>query len=628
MTDEKNDGGRAKVGGLTAGAMNRAKLAEKRRQAPYPSPGMAHDGVSPGTWYEAGYCDETGLLPKNCPVRPLGYDGENYYFVDTSGQVFNTGDSALGVERIQKLFAGHEDFLYWAWPAKEPKKMIADPTFKSERIRRDLFAACRERGAWSATDMVRGRGAWRDNDGRLILHCGDHMWIDGKMEDTGEIGDYFYARRPPSISPWGEPVPPSANPAVEVFEILRTWNFERGDTDAMLLLGSIGIGMLGGALDWRPSVFIIGDAGVGKSELTGKHGVLKTIFGRLMVSTTNATEAGLYQLVGHDSVPISIDELEGEDGLDQAQRVIKMARDAASGSVRIRGGSNHKGVEFQAQSVFYFSGINPPPIPPASLTRLALIQLLPLKASATAKAPVLQAAETVGPRLMRVLADNWVPLQERLEDYYAVLREHGHDSRGQKTFGTFLAVAHTMLGEEGLKKLGLPREGFENGLKPWGERLHADILPELEGKQPTWQQCIGYILTSIIDNFSGGQRRTVAQELEKISTNKSIEGAGFPEIRDKLAAADIGLFGTVPTGLILAVPNQSKTLGRLLADTPFGDKGGNGSWRYALRRGPPNIVTSQMDCGGGRMDNRVSVAGRQVRCTFIHLKEFIKWQDT
>jgi hypothetical protein len=64
----------------------------------------------------------------------------------------------------------------------------------------------------------------------------------------------------------------------------------------------------------------------------------------------------------------------------------------------------------------------------------------------------------------------------------------------------------------------------------------------------------------------------------------------------------------------------------LLADTPFGDKGGNGSWKWALKRGPPGIVEQKYDNGDGRKDNRVSVAGRQVRCTFINLREFMAWQ--
>jgi DNA replicative helicase MCM subunit Mcm2 (Cdc46/Mcm family) len=112
------------------------------------------------------------------------------------------------------------------------------------------------------------------------------------------------------------------------------------------------------------AIFFVGDAGTGKSEL---HRVLKAILMRGLISTTNATSAGLYQLVGHDSLPIAIDELEGEDAPGQSQQIIKMARDAASGSVRIRGGANHQGVEFAARSTFLFSAINPPPLPPASL---------------------------------------------------------------------------------------------------------------------------------------------------------------------------------------------------------------------------------------------------------------------
>jgi hypothetical protein len=620
MADD-NDEGIRKTRGLIAGAQNRIKMKERDRRSTYPKPGRPWQGVQPGEWQVHGEQDATGYLPADCPVKPLGYDGENFYFLDTMGQVFNTGDSALGVERIQKLFAGHEDFVYWAWPAKEPKKMFADPTFKSERIRRDLYAACRERGAWSSSSLVRGRGAWRDLEGNLILHCGDHLWLDGKIEETGEHGDFIYPRRPPSLAPWSEPVLPADNPAIHIVELLRTWNFARGDIDAMFLLGWIGVAMLGGALEWRPSIFSVGDAGTGKSELFGKHGLLRAILGRMMVTTTNASEAGLYQLVGHDSLPISIDELEGDEGREQAQKIIKMARDAASGSVRIRGGQNHKGVDFEAQSTFSFSGINPPPIPPANLTRLVIVEMLPLLATSNKK-PVLKAAETVGPRLLRVLMDKWEDLKERLEEYYAILREAGHDSRGQKTFGTFLAVAHTMLGQEGLEALGLPHESSEGGYGVWGERLAPDKMPELEGVEPEWKKCLDMILTSIIDNYSGGQRRTVAQELQKLKMDPDVSISGT---RERLAAIDIGLMGSIDTGLILVIPNQSQILGTALINTPYGDRAGNGSWKWALRRGPPEIVMKEIMLAGGEMGNRVTVAGVQRRCLFVNLKDYKEW---
>ncbi len=609
------------MGGFVSMSVQKTKLAERRQAPDYPTPGNPWNGIKPGEWYKNAPLDETGFLPDDCPVRPLGYDGESFYFLDTMGQVFNTGDGSLGVERIQKLFAGHEDFLYWAWPAKEAKRMIADPTFKSERVRRDLYAACRDRGAWTQSDTVRGRGAWRDLEGNLILHCGDHLFINGEIEDTGEHGDFIYPRRPPSLAPWGQPVPPEANPAVEIFELLRTWNFSRGDTDAMFLLGWIGVAMLGGALDWRPSIFAVGDAGTGKSELFGKHGLLRAILGRMMISTTNASEAGLYQLVGHDSLPIAIDELEGDDSHDQAQKIIKMARDAASGSVRIRGGQNHKGVDFQAQSTFSFSGINPPPIPPANLTRLVIIEMLPLKPSSN-KSPVLKAAETVGPRLLKILLDSWSDLKARLDEYYAILRDAGHGSRGQKTFGTFLAMAHTMLGQAGLEKLGLPHETSEGGFAVWGQRLAPDMLPELEGVEPEWKKCLDMILTSVIDVHTGGGKRTVAQELQRLKVDPE---ATFNGVRERLNAIDLGLRGSVDAGLVLVVPNASQTLGKALINTPYGDLGGNGSWRWALRRGPPEIILKEIDLGEGKMGNRVTVAGAQRRCIFVNLKEYKEW---
>ncbi|WP_067216608.1 hypothetical protein [Stappia indica] len=604
-------GGKRKVAAVTGAAREKLEVQAERKGT---RSSMARAGIEPGQWRKAGELDETGHIPAGAPVRPLGYDGEQFFFVDTRGQVFNTGGKAMGVERLQILFAGAEDFLCWAWPSYDKKGAIAG--FKSEEVRRDLFAACRERGPWSMSDLVRGRGAWRTDDGRLLLHCGEYLWLDGKLRDTGEVGQHFYVRRPAGIVPWPHQVEDD-NPAPELFRALRSWNFERGDVDCMIQLGWYGVAMMGAALDWRPSTFTVGDAGAGKSELMKLH---KIVLGRSMVSTTNASEAGLYQLVGHDSVPIGIDELEGDDGIEQSQKIIKMARDAASGSVRIRGGADHKGVEFQARSSFAFSAINPPPIPPASMSRLAVLQLGPLK-SRDGKVPQLKDPESVGPRLLRRVVDGWSRLPEIYEQYRAVLREAGHDNRGQSTFGTFLACGHLLLGDEGMDALGLP---FET-LDWWGEQLAADAVPELGDKRPAWLDCLHHILTTPIDNYNHGVKSTPAQVLEKLDLTLMEEA----EARSILAAADLGLLpkGTLGQSFALAIPNQSKVLGRMLQDTPYGHRGGSGSWSWALRRGPEpvvvkGIVTGSRPDGAVKLDNRYSVAGQQRRCMFVSLSDY------
>ncbi|WP_209000462.1 hypothetical protein, partial [Labrenzia sp. DG1229] len=404
------------------------------------------------------------------------------------------------------------------------------------------------------------------------------------------------------------------------FRLLMTWNLERGRTDAMLLLGWNGVAMLGAALDWRPSAFIVGEAGTGKSELIKLQ---KEIQGRGMVSTTNATDAGLYQHAGHDSLPIWIDEMEGDDNAEQAKKLLKMARDAASGSVRIRGGADHKGVEFQARSAFGFSGITPPPIPPANLTRLAIIQLRPLL-SADGIVPKLSDPETTGARLLRRLVDQWEDFPSIYETYRTVLREAGHNARGQNTFGTLLACGHMLLGDDGLEELGLP--SFE-GLQAWGEALAADVVPELQDSEPSWLECLKYILGSPIDNYSHGSRQTVAQVLEQLKEN----GISLDAARERLGLADLALVekGWIGDGYGLAIPNKSRTIGKMLGDTKFSDRSGNGSWSWALRQGPPHIVHKAIKkkdpkTGGEKLDNRFTVAGQQQRCTFISLHDFMK----
>lgn len=630
------------VSAVIQGGVSRLELAARGKPS-WPSPGQPCNGIKPGTWRETGHVDETGFLPLDCPIRPLGYEGENFYFEDTKGQIFNTGDKAMGVERIQKLFSGHEDFLYWAWPARDDKKMMVDPGFKSERVRRDLFAACDAKGPWSMTDMVRGRGAWKGENGALILHCGEYLWTDGRLERTGEAGKHFYVRRPAALMPWNEPVPPEDNPAAAIFAALQTWNMARGDTDCLLLLGWIGVALMGAALDWRPSVFITGSQGTGKSALTGRDGLLRKVLGRAMLSTTNASEAGLYQIVGHDSLPIALDELENEGDNDQAtQKLLKMARDAASGSIRIRGGQDHKGVEFQAQSTFLFSAIRPPDIPPASLTRMAIIELRELETD-DGREPELVDAETIGPRLLRRVADQWHDWPALYERYRAAMRQHGHTSRGQNTFGTLLAAGHLLLGDAGMQLLGIDPANLDR----WASELSAESVIELENAQPSWLECIERIMNGRLNAWQKGEQHTVAQILAMLEKPPDGDAElGEKRARSQLAQADLGLVSVheirrriydaqqagkpapaellamIEKGWCLAVPNRGEGVSELFRRSNFGGQGLSGSWHYALRAAPTGITS------GDKAINRVTIGGqRQVRCTLVFLDNYNAWVD-
>lgn len=620
---ETEPAGKRRVAGVIGQAVQRLDRQLRRKRVFWPGIGGAYDGIGPGAWKAEGAVDDTGWLPEDCPVRPLGFDGESFYFEDTRGQIFDTQGKALGVERVQILFAGYEDFLHWAWPTwagSEKNRYVKG--WDTMHARRDLYGAAKEKGAWAPTQKVRGRGAWRDEEtGKLILHCGEDLWVNGELQDTGQHGEFFYVRRERTFVPWPDPVLVEDNPAVKLVEQLRSWNWVRGDVDVMLALGWIGVALMGAALDWRPSAFIVGDKGTGKSELLK---LFKAVLRRLMVSSANASEAGLYQLVGHDAVPIAIDELEGEDAPLQAQAIIKMARDAASGDIKIRGGQNHVGVQFDARSTFLFSAINPPPLPPASLSRLALLQLRPLENTSSKPAP-LKAADTVGPLLWRRIVDGWPEWPRLYDQYRDVLRNNGHDSRGQDTFGTFLAAAHTLLGDEGMDAAGLPFEKLEH----WGIQLRADVAPETANAQANWEKCLEALLTSPLDRWNKGERRTIGQILEDLADDRGPNPLPFSMARDVLAGCEIGLMpaGVVGDGVGLAIPLSSKAINGLLADTSWAGKGMDGSWKFALGQAPENIVRARVPLKHGRVDNRVSIGGVQKRVLFVSLADLKAWQE-
>ena len=113
--------------------------------------------------------------------------------------------------------------------------------------------------------------------------------------------------------------------------------------------------MLGGALEWRPMVWVAGDKGTGKSTL---QKVVKGVFGRGgLIPAVDASAAGLWQSLGHSSLPVALDEVESEEDNRRNNNLLKLARVAASGGQMLRGGSDHKQASFTVRSCFLFSSI-------------------------------------------------------------------------------------------------------------------------------------------------------------------------------------------------------------------------------------------------------------------------------
>jgi hypothetical protein len=598
-------------------------LARQKHRRADPAPAEPRCGSLPGKW-EA---NNLGLPREDpCPVEPIGREGELFHVIDSARQFRSLAASDFSQAGIQDLFAATPNYPKWAWPrygrAPAPKDGEAPKpppikSFEADGFKEAIFLACTRKGLFSPADKLRGRGAWLSrSSGTLLYHAGEEIWEhDGARfhaRETGLFEGHLYPRLAPLPAPWTEPLRETDNPAGTLLETFRKWQFERPEVDPILLLGWIGVAFLGGALEWRPALLLVGDKGTGKSTLQDG---LKALFGDALFHSADTTAAGIYQKMAHDARPVAVDELEAGADNRKVDAVVRLMRAASSGALASRGGADHHGVEFQMRSAFLFSAINNPLQSAQDLSRVAILRLRPLVIGAEQPAPI--DTETCGRKILARLMSEWKRFQPTYEAFARALAAGGHDARGQRTYGTLLACAELMLGEQA-DELGVPMS--EDGAY-WTRALAAENLPEVEDAAQNWRACFTWLLTAQVQQWRNGARQTVGKLLEDYQVNTD---GTFTVVhaRNELALTGLGLFvageiAPVALGPILAVPNSHPLVARLFEGTQWaGSPGAGGPWKDALRQAPPDIVITD------KAKNRVRIGGVQLRCSLIVLKHF------
>lgn len=553
-----------------------------------PNPSLARNGVKPGQWEGAPW----DRMPPDCPFEVLGQAGDVIYIRSATYHLMEV--KAIDLQAIMRMCAPYPNYALWAWPGfgtiKDPE--TGDESVKVKRLERDKAATCiiseaARRGTFDVQQSVRGRGGWRAGE-EFIWHSGEKLWsVDYRVGKNNKAEDFKLVSRPPiqhdgklyakaaeTLAPWRKPIGIDDTPAQKILQHLTTWQWERPWLDPLIMLGFIGVGFLGGALRKRPIVGLTGGRGRGKSTLID---YVETIFGPLIYSTKNTTAAGIYQNMGQDSRPVLIDEFEAKAGSYKEQGIIELARHSYDGSKLYRGSSDHDGVQFQMYSAFLLSAINLPPLSQQDRSRMAILHLNPLQA--TGPEPVIQ--EEWGRMLLRQLMDGWHELQHHLLPAWAtLLHEAGYDARAIDTYGTLLAVAELLVG-----KFGMADIGFEAGDRQWTiEALRAATAVELEEQVEKWQDVMGQLLSTSIDQWKAGERHTVGKILELYEH----QAMSIEEARASLAVVGLGLrpSGDPSKGYCLAVPHSSPQLTKIFEHTDYF----GGGWSNVLKQAPADVV--------------------------------------
>lgn len=301
------------------------------------------------------------------PFTCLGFDGDSFFYQPgATGQVIRitaSGHSGANLCRLAPL-------AYWEtlYPNRSGVNWTAAAS--------DLFAQQAAVGVYDP-DRIRGRGAWFDN-GRAILHLGDHLLVDGQRHDLKRPlpNSRFLYQRLAAIDPL------DAQPLsdAEAFEILDLATRFHWDVPAagLLLAGWVVLAPICGALDWRPHAWLTAAAGSGKSEVLDKF--VGPLLGPISLwPLGSSTEAFLRQELRCDALPVVFDEAESNEPGDKAriQAVLALARVASSSGRGVvgRGSADGQAQRFTIRSMFLLSSISTALKQGADRTRFAQLSL-------------------------------------------------------------------------------------------------------------------------------------------------------------------------------------------------------------------------------------------------------------
>lgn len=588
------------------------RLAERSAGAPSPSmAGAAADGAGGGhvTPPPADPSDEERFfkktprpikpLPDTCPVIPLGVSDGAYFYLTPNRELFAL--SKHSADDIRRLFGHRQDFLWDFWP-KHSAQTGEQTGWKADRMAESLIHACASRGIFDPTRRLRGVGAWKDEAGGLVLHAGDGVYMGGEWREPGYHGEHVYPGYDRLPRPSEDPAADAA--ALELLALFDRWAWrDEGEAvsavalrgrnfraQSVLLTGWLGCALVGGALDWRPMVWMTGESGSGKSTL---QKIVSLIMGASLVSSSDATPAGIYQTVGYSSRAAAIDEAESDPQSPKMRNMVALVRQSSSGGEVLRGSADAKRTHsFTARSSFLLSSIIVPPLNSQDLLRIAMLELSRLPEGQ--KPPLLEAGKlaAIGRRLRRRVLDGWGRFVTTLDSYKAALGRTGHDQRGQEQYGALLAMVDLLLFE------GEPDTDTADELAASVGRERLEAAQEM----PTNSQgMLRHLISIPLDVFRGGTRMSIGVLVEAACKLLSSPDGG-PEpaaARNALIAHGVYVDGAAEKANV-TLPNQHAGLAQLFDRTIWRTEPGavTSGWQQAMKRLAGAVPVNSRKVGG------------------------------
>lgn len=302
------------------------------------------------------------------PFRLLGADGELFYYMpDKSQQIVSLAASAHSKNNLMRLaplqsweivFPGNSQGTNWDAAINALiQRSQSMPMFDSRRIR--------------------GRGCWIDGKD-VVYHAGDRLIINGQAVaipkyNSSRRAIYHGALR---IDTETEELASNTESA-KLIDLCEMLSWER-PLYGKLLAGWLALAPIGGALRWRPHLWVTGPSGSGKSWIVSN--IIQALVGDAALHVQGATsEAGIRGMLGSDSLPVVFDEAESEDKASQTrfESILTLARQSSTetGAGIVKGTAQGGSVTYLIRSAFCFASIGVAAVKKSDVSRISILQL-------------------------------------------------------------------------------------------------------------------------------------------------------------------------------------------------------------------------------------------------------------
>lgn len=483
------------------------------------------------------------IWPPDGPIVPLGISGLRLWLLDASKQLIDC-DTRLGKNDMVLMFGG-EEWLRQHFPQyrkidteKGDKPLFEVIGFDQKSSSSRLTTACQRKGIFSPAGRVFGRGAHSSHlpnaeEDRIVLHMGRRVLVAGQADKklkpmglierpAGEVdGAFFpaYASLPPPAEQAS-----TAKDAEQLMRVFGQWYWKEKIAAPLLILGMTAQMHICGALSWRSHAWLAAPTASGKSSLLK---VIRALHGDWCLHVEDASEAAIRQVLGPDTLPVIIDEAEKDDNPERQRAVMNLAKKASSGAKIIRGGADHKGQEFTAQSCFLFASVLHGLVKGEERNRMAILEMMTVPENVEYDPPDLAHWRVIGRRMHRRMIEQWPRFARTLSEYKRAIWRQGFEGRWQDTFGTLLACADLMLFDlaPSQEEPAMTAQGFpdEEDLRSNRRDLWVrSILPLMvRGKSEARtdvERCIAYLMSRLMPGENGKAPEPIAHWIMQAMT--------------------------------------------------------------------------------------------------------------